>query len=375
MSAPVVAVFAGRPVAREGEDAPIARVLEALPEGSVVLDRDRPGVERLARSLAVERGIHVGTLRRDGAPAVERHDDAVFRLRPDVVFASRDGDEDTERVVALARAAGAEVRPLGPGEGSSWADAELTRAQAAEARKRWEDVFVALFSGSREWSDIGRIEEDMRVLPSGSLVIEGDARGLDRYAAAVARVLGFSVLTMPALWDFHDKSAGFRRNEAMARLGPDRLLAYPLDGPGTAGMIDLAEGLAISAQVADRSRAQFRGRLSQVVHCRQEAYDVYIGRGRDPQTDEMGEWGNFYSHRPSSISSVVKVPSPEEAVVRYRRDLYQRIRSGKLDLGRLAALHGKTFGCWCGRGKPCHGGPLAAAAAWAYHRLDAEEAA
>src|SRR6478752_2841576 len=29
-----------------------------------------------------------------------------------------------------------------------------------------------------------------------------------------------------------------------------------------------------------------------VVHCKCESYDVYIGRGRCPQTGEVGRWGN-----------------------------------------------------------------------------------
>lgn len=36
-----------------------------------------------------------------------------------------------------------------------------------------------------------------------------------------------------------------------------------------------------------------------VVHCQRDPYDVYIGRGRCPQTGRPGEWGNPYSHRPT----------------------------------------------------------------------------
>lgn len=58
-----------------------------------------------------------------------------------------------------------------------------------------------------------------------------------------------------------------------------------------------------------------------VVHCKQAPYDLYIGRGRDPETGEPGEWGNPYSHRPSRVPGVVVVSSVEEAIERYRRHL------------------------------------------------------
>lgn len=105
--------------------------------------------------------------------------------------------------------------------------------------------FVALFCGSREWSDRERIRRDLESLPGGSVVIEGGARGADRIAREEARALGLHVATVPALWDHYGRSAGYRRNEAMARLEPDFAYAYPLGGPGTANMIELAESACV----------------------------------------------------------------------------------------------------------------------------------
>ena len=105
-----------------------------------------------------------------------------------------------------------------------------------------------------------------------------------------------------------------------------------------------------------------------VVHCRHAPYDLYIGRGRDPEIGEPGEWGNPYSHRPSRVPGVIVVSSVEEAIERYRRHLWAEIRSGRLALERLAGLSGKTLGCWCAPG-PCHGEVLAAAASWAAAQL------
>ncbi|HEY4779122.1 MAG TPA: SLOG family protein [Solirubrobacterales bacterium] len=100
---------------------------------------------------------------------------------------------------------------------------------------------IALFCGSREWTDRERIRRDLESLPEDSVVIEGGAPGADRIARQEAQKLGIHVATVNALWDYYDKPAGYRRNEAMARLQPDYVYAYPLGGPGTAQMIKIAE--------------------------------------------------------------------------------------------------------------------------------------
>jgi hypothetical protein len=101
---------------------------------------------------------------------------------------------------------------------------------------------VVLFSGSRRWTDRDRVRRDLEGLPEGSLVIEGGAPGLDKIVRQEAPKLGLHVATVPALWNFFDKPAGYRRNETMAMLQPDELFAYPLgESPGTRHMIATAE--------------------------------------------------------------------------------------------------------------------------------------
>jgi hypothetical protein len=85
-----------------------------------------------------------------------------------------------------------------------------------------------------------------------------------------------------------------------------------------------------------------------VVHCRVEPYDIYIGR--------PGPWGNpirllSESHR-------------EQCIAEYRAWLWAEIEAGRIGLWDLAALYGKTLGCWCAP-RLCHGLVLLAAAKWA----------
>lgn len=89
---------------------------------------------------------------------------------------------------------------------------------------------------------------------------------------------------------------------------------------------------------------------------------VYIGR--------PSIWGNEYSHKDGTTAKY-KVATVEEAVEAYRTQLWCEIRMGRIGLGELAALHGKTLICWC-KPSPCHGDVLAAAAAWAYNELNKE---
>jgi|GEM_PF-1512408 len=110
-----------------------------------------------------------------------------------------------------------------------------------------------------------------------------------------------------------------------------------------------------------------------VVHCMKSPYEVYIGRGKDPETYEPSEWGNRYSHRESKFE-IVRVATAEEAVARYKAELWERITSEELSLERLASLAGKTLGCWCAPAC-CHGDVLAGASIWAVEKLARERAA
>ena len=89
--------------------------------------------------------------------------------------------------------------------------------------------------------------------------------------------------------------------------------------------------------------------------------DVYIGRG--------SRWGNSYSHR--DIAGTHKVGSRDEAVAKYRAELWNRIQLGVTTVEELAELHGKTLVCFCAPLK-CHGDVLASAAAWAVAQLNKE---
>jgi hypothetical protein len=125
-----------------------------------------------------------------------------------------------------------------------------------------------------------------------------------------------------------------------------------------------ADGLPVSCNEWETQRL-LRGL---VVHCMKSPYEVYIGRGKDPETQVRSEWGNRFSHRESKFEHVVYVESAEEAVACYKAELWEQIKRGELSLERLASLAGRTLGCWCAP-SCCHGDVLARASIWAVEKL------
>ena len=107
-----------------------------------------------------------------------------------------------------------------------------------------------------------------------------------------------------------------------------------------------------------------RARPMLVVHCLQSSYEVYIGRGRDPISKEIGRLGNIYSHLGESKATYV-VPTVEEAVERHETWARAEILRDPAFRELVKSLYNaelqrfKVLGCWCRTQRkpkvPCHG--------------------
>ncbi len=90
--------------------------------------------------------------------------------------------------------------------------------------------------------------------------------------------------------------------------------------------------------------------MKYVVHCKIDAYDIYIGR--------PSIWGNPYSHKDGTLAQF-KTESVEEAVLKFKEYV---LNDPKL-MSKLPELKGKVLGCWCKTKKNpnaiCHGDILA----------------
>lgn len=107
----LVALFCG---SREWADREaIRRELRSLPPGSIVIEGGARGADRIAREEAHALGLHVASVAalwsRYGRSAGPRRNEAMLRLRPDVVHAFTLGSRGTAHTIAAAERAGVEV--------------------------------------------------------------------------------------------------------------------------------------------------------------------------------------------------------------------------------------------------------------------------
>ena len=102
----------------------------------------------------------------------------------------------------------------------------MTSNLSRDTRPEQNSVVVC---GSRDWPDAGLwlvTAKMMELIPEGSLVITGGARGVDEYAHREAVRLGYEVKVMPADWERYGNRAGYLRNVAMLDEGPTAVLAF-----------------------------------------------------------------------------------------------------------------------------------------------------
>lgn len=111
-----------------------------------------------------------------------------------------------------------------------------------------------LISGDRRWRDPEPILERLSKLPAGTIVIQGQAEGIDLIARDCAQVLGLPCVGFPALWGQDGRAAGMRRNERMLGCVPHLLLAfhpYIRRSSGTRHMCSIAWRAGVPVELHD----------------------------------------------------------------------------------------------------------------------------
>lgn len=110
------------------------------------------------------------------------------------------------------------------------------------------NTFKVLICGDRNWSDRKKIEDYIRTLPKGTVIIEGEAEGADRIAREVGERLGYEVKKVRADWSRHGRAAGPIRNKRMLEEKPDLVVAFHGDiskSKGTKDMVSQADKAGI----------------------------------------------------------------------------------------------------------------------------------
>lgn len=107
-----------------------------------------------------------------------------------------------------------------------------------------------LITGSRHWQHKGMVKRAI-LQSEATVIIHGGASGADAIADSVGKALGLEVISCPANWRDHGRSAGPRRNQAMLDdHRPDLVLAFPLpDSRGTWDMVDRAKNACVPVRI------------------------------------------------------------------------------------------------------------------------------
>lgn len=116
-----------------------------------------------------------------------------------------------------------------------------------------------LVTGSRDYTNrpkVYRVLRNYHARHGISLIIEGGARGADRFAHDWAIENGVPVATFPADWARYGRAAGPVRNKEMLEIGqPDIVFAFPLgelrNTKGTKNMVELAQRARVKVEVCD----------------------------------------------------------------------------------------------------------------------------
>lgn len=97
-----------------------------------------------------------------------------------------------------------------------------------------------IIAGSRGITDYLRVKEAVSF--SGfpvSSVVSGTANGVDKLGEVWAEENNLPCIRMPADWDKHGKSAGYRRNQDMAAIADACIVVYDGVSKGSRHMIEI----------------------------------------------------------------------------------------------------------------------------------------
>jgi hypothetical protein len=81
-----------------------------------------------------------------------------------------------------------------------------------------------------------------------------------------------------------------------------------------------------------------------LVDVRTSNYDIYIGRGKCPNTGIESIWGNPFSHKQGTLAKF-KVKNRKEAIISHMNWIHEPEQKWLLD--KIMELDGKILGCWC----------------------------
>ena len=115
-------------------------------------------------------------------------------------------------------------------------------------------IMKIIIAGSRTLADYSLIHSRMNYLlrdvdTATITIISGTARGVDQLGERFANEQACKLIRMPADWDTHGKSAGYKRNEEMAKIATHAVIFWDGESRGTKHMIKLAKTYKLHTRI------------------------------------------------------------------------------------------------------------------------------
>ena len=112
-----------------------------------------------------------------------------------------------------------------------------------------------IIAGGRDYDNYNELERVTDYMLSNLItthkivIVSGGARGADSLAVQYAQIRGYELITMPADWETHGRSAGYIRNAQMAEVATHLLAFWDGKSRGTKHMVDIAHSMKIKVHV------------------------------------------------------------------------------------------------------------------------------
>ncbi len=118
-----------------------------------------------------------------------------------------------------------------------------------------------IIAGSRTIKQYAVVEQAIRESALNiTEVVSGAAYGVDQLGEMYGKRNGLPIRSFPAEWQKYGKSAGYRRNEVMAKNADALIAVWDGESRGTKHMIDIARAAGLTVYVKVVKREQEKGR-------------------------------------------------------------------------------------------------------------------
>lgn len=105
-------------------------------------------------------------------------------------------------------------------------------------------MFKVIIAGGRDFNDYNSLNKYCSFILKNKknvVIISGQANGADNFGEKFALEKNHNLVLFPANWDLYGKSAGYIRNEQMAKYSNALIAFWNKKSKGTKHMIDLAK--------------------------------------------------------------------------------------------------------------------------------------